>query len=77
MVLQEQEKVRELYKFLAMLAKATSGESDSAFLYTTASEFVEMYVGVGAKRIRELFSKARKLNPCIIFIDEIDAIGNF
>lgn len=59
-----------------MLAKATSGESDSAFLYTTASEFVEMYVGVGAKRIRELFSKARKLNPCIIFIDEIDAIGN-
>ncbi len=41
--------------FKAMLAKATAGESSSSFLYTTASEFVEMYVGVGAKRIRELF----------------------
>lgn len=59
----------------AMLAKATSGESNSNFLYTTASEFVEMYVGVGAKRVRELFNKARQLSPCIIFIDEIDSMG--
>jgi len=58
-----------------MLAKATAGESHSSFLYTTASEFVEMYVGVGAKRIRELFTTARKQSPCIIFIDEIDGMG--
>ena len=58
-----------------MLAKATAGESDSNFLYTTASEFVEIYVGVGAKRIRDLFTQARKNSPCIIFIDEIDGIG--
>lgn len=42
-----------------MLAKATSGESNSSFLYATASEFVEMYVGVGARRVRDLFAKAR------------------
>lgn len=59
-----------------MLAKATAGESNSFFFYTTASEFVEMYVGVGAKRIRELFSQARKKSPCIIFIDEIDGLGS-
>ena len=58
-----------------MLAKATAGESNSNFIYTTASEFIEIYVGVGAKRIRELFEKARKSSPCIIFIDEIDGIG--
>lgn len=58
-----------------MLAKATSGESNSSFLYATASEFVEMYVGVGARRVRDLFAKARKISPCIIFIDEIDGIG--
>lgn len=58
-----------------MLAKATAGESSAKFLYTTASEFIEMYVGLGAKRIRELFKKARQLQPCIIFIDEIDGIG--
>jgi len=58
-----------------MLAKATATESKSAFLYVTASEFIELYVGVGAKRVRELFKKARELNPCIIFIDEIDGIG--
>jgi len=58
-----------------MLAKATAGESQCGFLYTTASEFIEMYVGVGAKRIRDLFLKARQLSPCIVFIDEIDGIG--
>lgn len=59
-----------------MLAKATAGESKAAFMSTTASEFVEMYVGVGAKRVRELFASARKNSPCIIFIDEIDGVGS-
>lgn len=59
-----------------MLAKATAGESNAAFMCTTASEFVEMYVGVGAKRVRELFATARKNSPCIIFIDEIDGVGS-
>ncbi|KAL4464409.1 hypothetical protein ABPG72_010896 [Tetrahymena utriculariae] len=59
-----------------MLAKATAGESNANFIFTTASEFVEMYVGVGAKRVRDLFSKARKFAPCIIFIDEIDGVGS-
>ena len=58
-----------------MLAKATAGESHSSFMFTTASEFIEMYIGVGAKRIRDLFKKAREISPCIIFIDEIDGIG--
>lgn len=58
-----------------MLAKAVSGESNCSFLYTTASEFVEMYVGVGARRVRDLFAQARKNAPCIIFLDEIDGIG--
>ena len=58
-----------------MLAKATAGESNASFMFTTASEFVEMYVGVGAKRVRDLFATARKNAPCIIFIDEIDGVG--
>eukprot|EP01017_Pseudomicrothorax_dubius_P042250 TRINITY_DN6878_c0_g1_i1.p1 TRINITY_DN6878_c0_g1~~TRINITY_DN6878_c0_g1_i1.p1 ORF type:complete len:314 (+),score=46.90 TRINITY_DN6878_c0_g1_i1:38-979(+) len=58
-----------------LLARAAAGESNSAFLYCAASEFVEMYVGVGAKRIRDLFAKARSLAPCIVFIDEIDGVG--
>lgn len=58
-----------------LLAKAVAGEANIPFLYMSGSEFVEMYVGVGAKRVRELFDKARKQAPCIVFIDEIDAIG--
>ena len=58
-----------------LLASAIAGETDSAFFNVTGSEFVEKYVGVGAKRVRTLFEKARKEAPSIIFIDEIDAIG--
>jgi len=58
-----------------LLAKAISGESDVNFLSATGSDFVEVYVGVGASRIRDLFYKARKQAPCVLFIDEIDALG--
>ncbi|OWB66159.1 hypothetical protein B5S33_g3171 [[Candida] boidinii] len=58
-----------------LLAKATAGEAAVPFLSVSGSEFVEMFVGVGASRVRDLFANARKLAPCIIFIDEIDAIG--
>ena len=58
-----------------LLASAIAGETDSSFFNVTGSEFVEKYVGVGAKRVRTLFEKARKEAPSIIFIDEIDAIG--
>jgi len=58
-----------------LLAKATAGESGVPFFSVSGSEFVEMFVGVGASRVRDLFTNARKSTPCIIFIDEIDAIG--
>ncbi|KAK3684776.1 peptidase family M41-domain-containing protein [Podospora appendiculata] len=58
-----------------LLAKATAGESEVPFFSVSGSEFVEMFVGVGASRVRDLFAEARKAAPCIIFIDEIDAIG--
>jgi len=58
-----------------MLAKAVAGEADVPFFSISGSEFVEMFVGVGASRVRDLFAKAKKNAPCIIFIDEIDAVG--
>ena len=58
-----------------LLAKAVAGEADTAFLSISGSDFVEMYVGVGASRVRDLFDQAKKLAPAIIFIDEIDAVG--
>jgi AFG3 family protein len=58
-----------------LLAKATAGESQVPFYSVSGSEFVEMFVGVGASRVRDLFATARKNAPCIVFIDEIDAIG--
>lgn len=57
-----------------MLSRAIAGEAGVSFLYCTGSSFDEMYVGVGAKRVRELFAQARKQKPCIIFIDEIDTL---
>ncbi len=58
-----------------MLAKATAGEAGVPFFFITGSSFVEMFVGVGAARVRDMFEQAKKKAPCIIFIDEIDAIG--
>jgi cell division protease FtsH len=58
-----------------LLARATAGEANVPFFSASASEFIEMIVGVGASRVRELFSEARKVAPAIIFIDEIDTIG--
>jgi cell division protease FtsH len=58
-----------------LLAKAIAGEADVAFFSLSASEFVEMFVGVGASRVRDLFAQAKKNQPSIVFIDEIDAVG--
>jgi cell division protease FtsH len=58
-----------------LLARAVAGEAGVAFFSLTGSDFVEMFVGVGAARVRDLFSEAKKVAPCIIFIDELDAIG--
>ncbi|QCI26547.1 ATP-dependent zinc metalloprotease FtsH [Buchnera aphidicola (Stegophylla sp.)] len=58
-----------------LLAKAIAGEAQVSFLTMSGSDFVEMFVGVGASRVRDVFQHARKLAPCIIFIDEIDAVG--
>jgi len=58
-----------------MLARAVAGEANVPFFHISGSEFVEMFVGVGASRVRDLFRKAKKNAPCIVFIDEIDAVG--
>jgi cell division protease FtsH len=58
-----------------MLARAVAGEANVPFFSISGSEFVEMFVGVGASRVRDLFAKAKKNAPCIIFVDEIDAVG--
>ena len=58
-----------------LLAKSVAGEADVAFLSISGSDFVEMYVGVGASRVRDLFDQAKKQSPAIVFIDEIDAVG--
>ena len=58
-----------------LLARATAGEADVAFLSISGSDFMEMYVGVGASRVRDLFDQAKRVAPAIIFIDEIDAVG--
>lgn len=58
-----------------LLARSVAGEADVPFFYISGSEFVEMFVGVGAARVRDLFDRAKKSAPCIIFIDEIDAVG--
>ncbi|MFW0862634.1 MAG: ATP-dependent zinc metalloprotease FtsH [Candidatus Komeilibacteria bacterium] len=58
-----------------LLARAVAGEAKVPFFHISGSEFVEMFVGVGASRVRDLFKKAKKSSPCIVFIDEIDAVG--
>ena len=58
-----------------LLAKAVAGEADVPFFFISGSDFVEMFVGVGASRVRDMFGQAKKNAPCIIFIDEIDAVG--
>ena len=58
-----------------LLARAVAGEAGVSFIQVSASEFIQMYVGVGAARVRELFINAKKNSPCVVFIDEIDAVG--
>ncbi|MEK9155289.1 MAG: ATP-dependent zinc metalloprotease FtsH [Patescibacteria group bacterium] len=58
-----------------LIARAVAGEANVPFFHISGSEFVEMFVGVGASRVRDLFAKAKKAAPCIVFIDEIDAVG--
>lgn len=58
-----------------LLAKAVAGEADVPFFYMSASEFIEMFVGVGASRVRDFFRQARESAPCVVFLDEIDAVG--
>ena len=59
-----------------LIARAIAGEADVPFISMSGSEFIEMFAGLGASRVRKLFEKAKKISPCIVFIDEIDAIGS-
>jgi len=59
-----------------LIAKAIAGEAGVTFISMSGSEFIEMFAGLGASRVRKLFEKAKKISPCIVFIDEIDAIGS-
>src|SRR5207302_9938772 len=58
-----------------LLARAVAGEAGVPFFFISGSEFVEMFVGVGAARVRDLFEQAKQKAPCIIFVDELDALG--
>ena len=58
-----------------LLARAVAGEAGVSFIQVSGSEFIQMFVGVGASRVRDLFKKARENSPCVVFIDEIDAVG--
>ncbi len=58
------------------MQKAIAGEANVPFISMSGSEFIEMFAGLGASRVRKLFEKAKKIAPCIVFIDEIDAIGS-
>jgi cell division protease FtsH len=58
-----------------LLARAIAGEASVPFFTISGSDFVEMFVGVGASRVRDMFEQAKKNAPCIVFIDEIDAVG--
>ena len=58
-----------------LIAKAAAAEAGIPVIYCSGSEFVEVFVGLGAKRVREVFAQARQMSPCMIFIDEIDAVG--
>ena len=58
-----------------LLAKATAGEANVPFLSISGSDFIEMFVGVGPSRVRDLFAQAKAMQPCIVWIDEIDAVG--
>ena len=59
-----------------LTARAVAGEANVPFFTISGSDFVEMFVGVGASRVRDMFEQAKKNSPCIIFIDEIDAVGS-
>lgn len=59
-----------------LMARAVAGEADVPFYYANGSDFIEMYAGLGAKRVRDLFNEAKKNAPCIVFIDEVDAVGS-
>ena len=68
--------VETLEQVKLLMLRAIAGEANVPFISMSGSEFIEMFAGLGASRVRKLFEKARKISPCIVFIDEIDAIGS-